>query len=193
MYRDSNEDFLVLFFAPEENPLGEWDQHVENGYIKRVVDHVGASSVPALEIMSTKVNSTYVACPRDSTEELGISLPYLNIVMKYLDKYFTFEITVIDDMNMKRKFRASNFQSKARVKPHSCALPMKLVPGWNQIKLNLPDFVKRAYGTNYVETLKVTVYANCRIGRICFTDRLYSEDEVPTEYKLIIPSDEEEE
>ena len=64
---------------------------------------------------------------------------------------------------------------------------MRLDEGWNQIQFNLSDFTRRAYGTNYVETLRVQVHANCRIRRIYFSDRLYSEDEVPPEFKLFLP------
>lgn len=34
---------------------------------------------------------------------------------------------------------------------------MRLDDGWNQIQFNLADFTKRAYGTTYVETLRVQV------------------------------------
>ena len=61
---------------------------------------------------------------------------------------------------------------------------MRLDEGWNQVQFNLADFVKRAYGTNYVETLRVQVHANCRIRRIYFADRLYSEAELPPEFKV---------
>jgi len=33
----------------------------------------------------------------------------------------------------------------------------------------------------------VTVHANCRLRRIYFSDRLYSEDELPNEFKLYLP------
>jgi hypothetical protein len=66
-------------------------------------------------------------------------------------------------------------------------MPMRLDEGWNQIQFNLADFTKRAYGTNYIETLRVQIHANCRIRRIYFSDRLYSEDELPNEYKLFLP------
>merc|ERR1712166_439197 len=29
--------------------------------------------------------------------------------------------------------------------------------GWNQIQFNLSDFTRRAYGTNYIETLRVQI------------------------------------
>lgn len=39
-------------------------------------------------------------------------------------------------------------------------MPMRLDEGWNQIQFNLADFTKRAYGTNYVETLRIQVTSN---------------------------------
>ena len=38
-------------------------------------------------------------------------------------------------------------------------------------QFNLADFTRRAYGTNYVETLRVQIHANCRIRRVYFSDR----------------------
>ena len=108
-------------------------------------------------------------------------------IIKNLKKYFTFEVTVLDDKNVHRRFRASNYQSTTRVKPFICTMPMRLDEGWNQIQFNLSDFTRRAYGTNYVETLRVQIHANCRVRRIYFSDRLYTEDELPTEFKLYIP------
>jgi len=66
-------------------------------------------------------------------------------------------------------------------------MPMRLDEGWNQIQFNLSDFTRRAYGTNYIETLRVQIHANCRIRRIYFSDRLYSEEELPPEFKLFLP------
>jgi len=31
------------------------------------------------------------------------------------------------------------------------------------------------------------IHANCRIRRVYFSDRLYSEEELPTEFKLYLP------
>jgi sugar diacid utilization regulator len=45
--------------------------------------------------------------------------------------------------------------------------------GWNQIQINLADLVRKTYGTGLVETLRVTIHANCRIRRVYFADRLY--------------------
>ena len=43
------------------------------------------------------------------------------------------------------------------MKPFICTMPMRLDDGWNQIQFNLSDFTRRAYGTNYIETLRVQV------------------------------------
>ena len=159
---------------------------MQNGHIKRITDQDIQSSV--LEIMGTNVSTTYLVCPADPKQTLGIKLPFLVMIIKNLKKYFTFEVQVLDDKGVKRRFRASNYQSTTRVKPFICTMPMRLDEGWNQIQFNLSDFTRRAYGTNYVETLRVQIHANCRIRRIYFSDRLYSEEELPPEFKLFIPT-----
>ncbi|KAM7384371.1 hypothetical protein PAMA_011632 [Pampus argenteus] len=132
-------------------------------------------------------STTYITCPADPKKTLGIRLPFLVMIIKNLKKYFTFEVQVLDDKNVRRRFRASNYQSTTRVKPFICTMPMRLDDGWNQIQFNLSDFTRRAYGTNYIETLRVQIHANCRIRRVYFSDRLYSEDELPAEFKLYLP------
>lgn len=87
---------------------------------------------------------------------------------------------------MHRRFRASNFQSVTKVKPFSTSMPIGLSGGWNQIQFNLAEFTRRAYGTNYMETTRMQVNANCRIRRIYFADRLYDEKELPEDYRLFV-------
>ena len=41
-------------------------------------------------------------------------------------------------------------------------MPLKLDDGWNQVVVNLAEMTTRAYGTNYVETLRVQIHANVR-------------------------------
>ncbi|XP_049527771.1 cilia- and flagella-associated protein 20 isoform X1 [Dermacentor silvarum] len=158
---------------------------VRNGHIKRITDNDIQSFV--LEILGTNVSTTFITCPADPRKTLGIRLPFLIMIVKNMKKYFTFEVQILDDKNVRRRFRASNFQSTTRVKPFICTMPMRLDEGWNQIQFNLADFTRRAYGTSYVETLRVQIHANCRIRRVYFADRLYSEDELPAEFKLYLP------
>ncbi|KAL0918774.1 hypothetical protein M5K25_010808 [Dendrobium thyrsiflorum] len=175
----------LLLLLGRSKPLQIWDKEVVNGQIKRPHDEDIQSSV--LEIAGSNVQSTYITCPADPAATLGIKLPFLVMIVKNMKKYFTFEIQVLDDKNVRRRFRASNYQSMTRVKPFICTMPLRLEDGWNNIQLNLTDLTRRAYGTNYVETLRVQVHANCRLRRIYFSDRLYSEEELPPEFKLYLP------
>lgn len=81
---------------------------MRNGHIKRITDDDIASSV--LEIVSANVSTTYVTCPSDPQKTLGIKLPFLVVIIKNLKKYFSFEVQVLDDKNVRRRFRASNYQ-----------------------------------------------------------------------------------
>ncbi|KAK9068857.1 hypothetical protein SSX86_012973 [Deinandra increscens subsp. villosa] len=177
--------FLSILYSLGSKPLQIWDKEVVNGQVKRIHDEDIQSNI--LEIVGTNIPSTYITCPADPAATLGIKLPFLVMIVKNVNKYFTFEIQVLDDKNVRRRFRASNYQAMTRVKPFICTMPLRMDEGWNQIQLNLSDLTRRAYGTNYVETLRVQVHANCRLRRIYFSDRLYSEEELPPEFRLYLP------
>ncbi|KAB1222260.1 hypothetical protein CJ030_MR2G001805 [Morella rubra] len=143
-FRSSNFDVEILRMKLcicyyRSKPLQIWDKEVVNGHVKRPQDDDIQSNV--LEIVGSNIQSTYITCPADPAATLGIKLPFLVMIVKNLKKYFTFEIQVLDDKNVRRRFRASNFQ----------------------------------------------VHANCRLRRIYFSDRLYSEEELPPEFKLYLP------
>merc|ERR1719413_349852 len=72
--------------------------------------------------MGTNVSTTYITCPADPAKTLGIKLPFLVMIIKNLKKYFTYEVQVLDDKEVRRRFRASNYQSTTRVKPYICTL-----------------------------------------------------------------------
>jgi hypothetical protein len=147
--------FLSIMYSIGSKPLQIWDKKVRNGHIKRITDQDIQSLV--IDIASTNVSTTYITCPADPKKTLGIKLPFLVMIIKNMKKYFTFEVQVLDDKNVRRRFRASNYQSMTRVKPFICTMPMRLDDGWNQIQFNLSDFTRRAYGTNYIETLRVQI------------------------------------
>ena len=181
MFRNTFQSgFLSILYAIGSKPLQIWRKNINNGYVKRITDFEMQSSV--IEICGANVSTCFLSCPSNPKQTLGVKMPFLVLLIKYLKKYFTFEVQVIDDKNVKRRFRASNYQSNTRVKPFICTIPMKLDEGWNQIHFNLTDFTRRAYGTN-LETLRVQIHANCRIRRIYFTDQLLSSKSIPDEYR----------
>ncbi|KAI6197057.1 DUF667 domain-containing protein [Aphelenchoides besseyi] len=186
MFRNTFQSGLLsVMYSLGSKPLQLWDKKVRNGHIKRITDEEIQSLV--IEIIGANVSTASISCPLDPNKTLGIKLPYFIMIAKNMNMYFTFEVQVLDDKGIKRRFRASNFQSNTRVKPFICTMPMRLDEGWNQIQFNLADFVKRAYGSQYVETLRIQIHANCRLRRVYFADRLYAEDELPAEFKLYLP------
>lgn len=89
---------------------------------------------------------------------------------------------VLDDKNVRRRFRASNYQvqvllpsyclsrvspslwelqSTTRVKPFICTMPMRLDEGWNQIQFNLSDFTRRAYGSQTLASFFFWTHFKC--------------------------------
>ncbi|XP_025832800.1 cilia- and flagella-associated protein 20-like [Agrilus planipennis] len=177
--------FLSIFYSVGSNPLQLWEKSVKNGHIRRIVDDEVKSLV--LELSGTNVATTYITCPIKQRASLGIKLPFLVMVIKNLKRYFTFEIQILDDKDMHRRFRVSNFQSTTKVRPFCTTMPIGLSSGWNQVQFNLADFTRRAYGSTYIETMRVQIHANIRIRRIYFADRLYGDDEMPNEYRLFLP------
>ncbi|KAH3757247.1 UPF0468 protein [Pelomyxa schiedti] len=187
MFRNTFQSgFLSILYSVGSKPLELWDKKVVNGHIKRITDNEIHSSV--IEMVAANVSTCYIVCPADPNKTLGVKLGFLHFTIKNLKHYFTFEITLLDDKNMKRRFRASNYQTKAKKNEFICTLPMVLTDGWNQIHFNLAEYTHRVFGTNYVETLRVQVHANCRIRRIYFSDSPHKEEDLPPEFKIIMPT-----
>eukprot|EP01134_Creolimax_fragrantissima_P004031 CFRG4031T1 len=177
---------LSVLYSIGSKPLQIWEKSPSNGSCtKRVLDDQIQSLV--IELSSDDILNTYISCPADPQLTLGIKLPYLVLMVKNMDKYFSFEAEVLDDRNITRRFRASNYQTAVRVKPFLCTLPLRMDDGWNLIQINLSDLVKTAYGTSYAETCRIQIHPNCRIRRVYFADRLYSEEELPSEFRLYYP------
>uniref|UniRef100_A0A336MXW1 CSON009126 protein n=1 Tax=Culicoides sonorensis TaxID=179676 RepID=A0A336MXW1_CULSO len=194
MFRNSyQKGFLTVFSSTGSKPLAIWSTHIKNGHIKRKTDCDLSSLV--LEIIGSNVATAYISTPCPGHNSLGIKLPFLTLILKNLKKFFTFEIQILDDKHQLRRFRVSNYQSSTRVTTFLTSMPLCLSPGWNQIQFNLADFVRRAYGTNFVETVRIQIHANVLLRRIYFSDRLYTDDDKPAEYRLfkLMPREEKKE
>merc|ERR1719510_2776190 len=63
--------------------------------------------------MGADIATTYISAPSDPKQTLGVKLPYLVMIIKNMKKPFAFEVQVLDDRNIRRRFRASNYQSQA--------------------------------------------------------------------------------
>ena len=111
-------------------------------------------------------------------------------------EYFTFEVEVEDDTKTVRRFRASNYQTDTRVshpgEAEICTLPLRFEEAdlgsrsstWHELWLDLQDTCRRAYGTNYANTRRITIHPNCRLRRVFFAEKKCSADELPAELRL---------
>ncbi|GFQ68909.1 cilia- and flagella-associated protein 20 [Trichonephila clavata] len=186
MFRNKLQSGLIsLVCGSGLDPLATWANHGK-GCIKRITDEDIQTLV--IEITSVQFCTTWISIPRDPKNVVGIRLPYLTMVIKYLKLPFCFEFVVMDSRNTKRRFRASNCQSGTIVSPLLCHMPLALDEGWNKIQIDLFSFTRQAYGTDFVEFLTLEIYANCRIRRIYFSDRWYKEEELPHSYRMWKPT-----
>ena len=53
--------FLSILYSIGSKPLQIWKKHVENGYIKRIMDNDMQSSI--IEIAGQNVSNCYITCP----------------------------------------------------------------------------------------------------------------------------------
>lgn len=61
----------------------------------------------------------------------------------------------------------------------------KLLSAWNNVMLPLSQYITRAYGTTYVETISIQIHPNCILKRVYFADKDVNEDdELPEEFRL---------
>eukprot|EP00475_Leptophrys_vorax_P016860 TRINITY_DN23358_c0_g1_i1.p2 TRINITY_DN23358_c0_g1~~TRINITY_DN23358_c0_g1_i1.p2 ORF type:complete len:194 (-),score=7.03 TRINITY_DN23358_c0_g1_i1:23-604(-) len=191
MFRNTFQSgFLSILYSLGSKPLQMWRKETDgDGAITRVDDPDLQSS--AIELSASNIRTTSITCPPDPAAALAIRLPFLTFVLRPTDaRFLSLEVQLVDDKNVRRRFRASNFQSTTRVRPFICTMPLRLEPGaWNTVHLSLADLTRRAYGTAFVEVLRVQIHANCRLRRVYFSDRLYSEDELPPEFKIFVPGE----
>ncbi|KRZ17102.1 ADP-ribosylation factor 1-like 2 [Trichinella zimbabwensis] len=174
---------LSLLSSVGSEPLQLWGKQVRNGHIKRIIDDEIESVV--LEIAGLDIRSTYIVCPADASVNLGIKLPLLVLLVKNLGKDFSLEVETIDASKAVRRFRWSTFQEKPRQTTIICTMPMRLSIGWNFLQINLADISRKLYSQPYRETRRIMIHPNCRIRRIFFADRIYAEDDLPREFRLI--------
>ena len=114
MFRNTFQSgFFSILYSIGSNPLQLWEKRVQNGSIKRITDEDIQSLV--LELVGANVSTCLITCPAVRRQSLAIKLPFLVLIVKNLNRFFTFEVELLDDKRVKRRFRASSFQRETRV------------------------------------------------------------------------------
>ena len=117
-------------------------------------------------MLGNNVNSTYITSPPPGMPSLGISLPILVLIVKNLKRYFTYQVLILDDQNLRRRFRMTNIPGFNRKLPTVFTFPITLEEGWNELATNLSELCARVYGTRYIETLRIEIHPNCKLREV---------------------------
>merc|ERR1739838_85466 len=133
---------MGTIFHGRTKPLQLWDRSCKDNSIQLVYDE--SISCYAIELQAPNISQCCIKCPQGD-KSLAIQLPILGIIVKNLDKFFSFEVTIIDTLGNEKRFRASNYQPEARVKPYICCMPLRMDKGWNYIQVNYAELCRRAY------------------------------------------------
>ncbi|KAL8434901.1 hypothetical protein Efla_000712 [Eimeria flavescens] len=145
--------YISILYSDGSHPLQLWARKAGGGGSISKKDDEDLGS-PVIELKGP-VPACHICCPPDPEKPLGITLPVIVLLLKNINKLFSFEVQVIDSKGMKRRFRASNFQKTARVKPYLCTMPLRMDYGWVYVHLNLADLTRKAFGTRYSQTSRV--------------------------------------
>ena len=133
--------FLSILYSIGSKPLQIWEKQSKDLLIRspkwahKATDWSGYPIFCPWNHGNKRHHCFYhLSCRRKTDSRHQIALPghdhqECNPPLTQLKKYFTFEVQVLDDKNVRRRFRASNYQSTTRVKPFICTMPMRLDEG----------------------------------------------------------------
>lgn len=113
-------------------------------------------------------DSTVLEFPHPS-QFIGTSLPILNLQLKNLNQYVSFDVEVEDTRGALFLIQVSNSQSVVRLRLDGCNLPLTLTSGWNRLSLDLAHLTRTCFNTTYLQAHRVRVHASCRLRRVFFS------------------------
>lgn len=174
-------------------PLQLCEKHEEApGSVRRVLDEDVQSSV--VELSADNLVHTWLRFPFAAEEQqqlesttsasLHIRLRHLVLVLKNLEQHVSMEVHVVDDRGTRRRLCFSTFQKKSVVHPQIALLPLHLDCGWNQLQLDLAELMHTCYNARYAHAIRVQLHASCRVRRIYFAEQMFSEAQLPVEFRL---------
>eukprot|EP00752_Nemacystus_decipiens_P003179 g2942.t1 len=102
-----------------------------------------------------------------------------------LDKFFSFEVEIVDDTKRYRYLDISNTRSVANIGSDRALLPMKLDEGWQRINIDLERTVRLVFGSSYLTTSQIVIRASARIAKVFFQSQQFSDYELPCHLRVV--------
>ncbi|CAM9209139.1 unnamed protein product [Ectocarpus sp. 13 AM-2016] len=121
----------------------------------------------------------------------GVAFPCSSILrnlclhVKTLDKFFSFEVEIVDDTKRYRYIDISNTRSVADIGDDRALLPLKLEDGWQRVNIDLERTVRLVFGSSYLTTSQVTVRASARVAKLFFQSQPFSDYELPSHLRVV--------
>lgn len=132
--------------------------------------------IPVMELQgaNTKIKF-YPHCKR----------PYLVLFLKTVKRFATFEIVCLDDTGTKRHLSVSNKNSFVTIDKNICKIPFIAGNGWQYVMLDLEDLLANAFGATYDRCVEISVCGSCRVSKIYFQSKKYSDIELPSYLRVV--------
>ncbi|KAJ2616189.1 hypothetical protein H4S08_000894 [Coemansia sp. RSA 1365] len=174
---------LTIFNSASSKPLQLWCISAKSKGLVELEDD-DETDCPVLRLESAELASTFISLPRQTTQTLGVKLPYMVMIVKNTDHFFSFEVEIVDNQEQVRRIRTANYEADSRIDYDVSCLPLRLDCGWNYLTLDLGRMTSRIYGTVFKEVCRVTVHASACLRLIFFADRIVPENQLPVELRL---------
>jgi hypothetical protein len=113
------------------------------------------------------------------------SRPYLVLHFKSMKRFMSFQIICVDEKGRRKCFQTSNKISFVTIDEDVCKMPLQIQSGWEYACLDLEDIMVNAFGATYSKCLMVEVTGSCRLAKVFFQSRMYSDIELPNFLKVV--------
>ncbi|XP_014287298.1 cilia- and flagella-associated protein 20 isoform X4 [Halyomorpha halys] len=92
---------------------------------------------------------------------------------------------VLDSTLMKRLFRFDSGCLKCKVTSIFTILPLAITDDWNCLEVDLKKQLRRFYGTDFVEIIRVEVHGSCRLRRIYASYDSLADLQIPIDSRIL--------
>ena len=107
------------------------------------------------------------------------TLPLVCFQIKNIERYMGITLTMTDDIG---ESRVANFSTKSSIvtlDKNVINLPINIGEGWQYLCLDFRKLCNHGFGTNYSYCTEISVTGSCRLSKIFFESREFSDAELP--------------
>ncbi|KAI0980256.1 hypothetical protein GJ496_001054 [Pomphorhynchus laevis] len=138
-----------------------------------------------IKLQSTTTSDTSITIPKNRKQTLNIKLPVVSLYVRNFLEDFKIEIEIMDSKHETRIFRLGTYTRLVKCAPTYACLPLKWSEGWNLLTINLNDFCKQIFQTDFALCKRVSIHANCHLRQIFFSDKEYEQAHLPSDLSII--------